>query len=295
MLLARRPAGAHQGGLWEFPGGKLELGETPGQALERELYEELGVRVRARRPLIRVQHGYPDREVVLHVWRVEDWRGEPVGREGQPLAWVEPAALADYAMPAADQPVCKALSLPDCYWITPPRIRDPGAFLSALEQVPGIELLQFRVFESPGMSPEALFQATRERCHARGARLLLNGAPEQAGAWGADGVHLSSRRLRRCETRPPLPLVAASCHDADDLAHARCLDADFALLSPVLPTRSHPDAEPLRWEGLSRHTQQAAIPVYALGGMSPALLSRAWEAGAQGVAGITGFWPDEAI
>jgi 8-oxo-dGTP diphosphatase len=86
--------------------------------------------------------------------------------------------------------------------------------------------------------------------------------------------------------------LAASCHDADDLKRAEDLGADFALLSPVLPTRSHPDAEPLGWERFAAMVDRANLPVYALGGMHPSMLSRAWQAGAQGVAGIRGLWPD---
>ncbi len=296
VLLTRRHDHAHQGGLWEFPGGKLEPGESALQALHRELGEELGIAPQTLRPLIRVQHGYPECEVVLHLWRIERWRGEPRGREGQPLAWVAPEALDDYPMPAADRPVVQALRLPDRYIITPPRVGDPARLLAALDRLPGLGLLQFRVFESPAIAPEALFAQVRAHCHARGARVLFNGAPEQARALGADGVHLSSRLLRRTDTRPAgLEWVAASCHDAEDLAQARALGVDFAVLSPVLPTRSHPDAEPLRWEGFSRHVQALALPVYALGGMTPARLAEAWQAGAQGVAGIRGFWPDEAF
>ncbi|HSO78893.1 MAG TPA: NUDIX domain-containing protein, partial [Chromatiaceae bacterium] len=87
VLVARRPLGAHQGGLWEFPGGKLEPGELPLQGLARELEEEVGIRVQATRPLIRLPHDYGDRRLVLEVHRVTAYAGEPIGREGQPLSW----------------------------------------------------------------------------------------------------------------------------------------------------------------------------------------------------------------
>ena len=109
VLLARRPAHLHQGGLWEFPGGKLEPGESEAVALARELAEELGIVVLDAVPLIRVTHRYPECRVRLAAWEVLRWDGEPAPREGQPLAWVALDALADYPMPAADLPVLAAL------------------------------------------------------------------------------------------------------------------------------------------------------------------------------------------
>ena len=88
VLLARRPEHTHQGGLWEFPGGKCEPGEAVEAALEREIYEELGIRTGVCRPLIRVPHRYTDRSVLLDVWRVDAFEGQPYGREGQAVEWV---------------------------------------------------------------------------------------------------------------------------------------------------------------------------------------------------------------
>jgi 8-oxo-dGTP diphosphatase len=109
VLISRRPEHAHQGGLWEFPGGKVENGEAVLTALARELREELGVSVIAAQPLIKVSHAYPDKRVLLDVWRVEGYRGEPRGLEGQPLEWLAPRALAERPFPAADAPIIDAL------------------------------------------------------------------------------------------------------------------------------------------------------------------------------------------
>jgi len=298
ILLARRHDDAHQGGLWEFPGGKMESGETPEAALARELHEEIGVWVEAAQPLIRVAHCYPDLEVVLHVYRVHAWSGEPHSREGQALAWVEPKALTAYPMPAADRPIVAALQLPDRYVITPPEISDPKGFLAQLDALltRGLRLLQYRVFEAAGADPLELFQAVEESCRRAGAVVLLNAAMPGAERLQPQGLHLSSRQLFSWERRPAdMTWVAASCHDADDLVRARQLGLDFAVLSPVLPTRSHPDAEPLRWEGFTRLVSDAGLPVYALGGMHERLLTAAQEAGAQGIAGIRGFWDDAKL
>ncbi|HHW75903.1 MAG TPA: 8-oxo-dGTP diphosphatase MutT [Xanthomonadaceae bacterium] len=109
VLVTRRPDHVHQGGLWEFPGGKVEAGETVEAALRRELHEELGIAVQAAEPLLQVRHAYPDQFVLLDVWRVTAYHGEARGREGQPLVWMLPAGMADSAFPAADGPIIARL------------------------------------------------------------------------------------------------------------------------------------------------------------------------------------------
>lgn len=294
VLIARRHADAHQGGLWEFPGGKCEPGESIDDALKRELSEELGVDVLAHRPLIRVTHHYADRSVLLDVHRVDQWDGEPHGKEGQPLEWVAPEALNDFPMPAADVPIVRALQLPDCYLITPPQIHDSEQFLrqldSALQQ--GVRLVQFRVFDLSVEQQSELARQAQALCAKHQAQLLINGALEIRGDMGPVGLHLSSRQLSQVTERPACAgLLAASCHNAHDLQHAQSIGADFAVLSPVLPTRSHPDADPLGWDRFSQLVDEAALPVYALGGMHPGLAETACCHGAQGLAGIRGLWP----
>ena len=108
ILISKRHDDSHQGGLWEFPGGKVEPGESVEAALDRELHEELGIRVTSCRALIEVHHDYTDKEVFLDVWLIDGFSGEPLGREGQPLAWCAPASLADFDFPAANQPIVEA-------------------------------------------------------------------------------------------------------------------------------------------------------------------------------------------
>ena len=108
-LLAQRPPGKVYAGYWEFPGGKLEAGESFHDALIRELHEELGIAVQAAEPWLQVRHAYPDKIVRLQVWRVTAYAGEPHGREGQPLVWALPTELGHFAFPAADQPILAAL------------------------------------------------------------------------------------------------------------------------------------------------------------------------------------------
>lgn len=299
VLTTRRADGAHQGGLWEFPGGKLEPGEHPLDGLERELAEELDIRVEAARPLIRVRHAYTDRAVLLDVYRVERYAGTPLGREGQPLAWRVPAEMDPGLFPAADRPVIRALQLPDRLLITGLDPARPIAFLHRLEQAlaGGVRLVQLRAPALGATAYAELARATFERCIRYGARLLLNADPALAAGLPCHGLHLTSGRLRSLAGRPVDDrfLVGASCHDADELALAAGWGLDFALLAPVKPTASHPSAPVLGWPRFAALVEQVNLPVYALGGLTGADLPAAWQAGAQGIAAIRGLWPQNAL
>ncbi len=294
VLLARRPAHVHQGGLWEFPGGKREPGEDRRSALIRELDEELGIRAEHLRPLIRLRHAYPERTVELDVWQVDRWQGEPHGREGQPLRWVAVADLHTLPLPAANRPIVTAVRLPSRYLITGP-FADAADFRRRLQAAlaQGIRLVQFRAHHLDAGEYLVLAREAVALCHAAGARLLINGPPDWVAATGADGVHLTRHRLLSLTSRP-LPanrLVAASTHDAQELRQAQAVGVDFSVLSPVAPTASHPGVRPLGWRGFAELVRLAAHPVYALGGLGEAERERAWEAGGQGVAAIRAWWP----
>ena len=102
VLLTRRPRGTHLAGYWEFPGGKLEAGESVQIALARELEEELGIRIIETVPLMTVSHDYGEKQVLLDVQQVKDWNGEPHGAEGQPLAWVDARSIDEFQVPDAN-------------------------------------------------------------------------------------------------------------------------------------------------------------------------------------------------
>lgn len=295
ILIARRADDQHQGGLWEFPGGKVEAGETTRAALDRELEEELGIRPKAARPLIQVRHDYPDKQVLLDVWEVAAFAGEPHGAEGQPLAWVAPRQLAEYQFPAANRPIVAAARLPECYLITPEGL-EPEALVQGVRAAlaAGIGLIQLR---APGMFDAQyrdLALDIQGLCAGK-AQLMLKGPLEWLGDFPAAGWHLTAEQLRQYADQgrpfPPGRWLAASCHSAQELALAARMGVDFVTLSPLQATQSHPQAQPLGWARASELLQGFNQPAYLLGGVGPEHLPQAWQAGAQGVAGIRAFWP----
>ncbi len=295
VLITRRADHLHQGGLWEFPGGKLEPGEQAEEALARELKEELDILPTALQPLIRIRHRYEDREVRLDFYRVTDWIGTPRGLEGQPLRWATPRELPPEAFPAADRPVITALQLPDRYLITGQDPGDREGFLRRLEAAlrAGLSLVQLRAHALDDAGYRNLLEGVRPLCRRYGARLLIN-RPAECLAWAgiADGLHLSTAQLMALDRRPGgVGLIGASCHSPPELAHASSLGLDYALLSPVLATASHPGQPELGWARFAEWVDTANLPVYALGGMRIELLDRARQAWAQGIAAISGLWP----
>lgn len=296
ILIARRPDHLHQGGLWEFPGGKVESGEEARAALGRELAEEVGITVTRASPLIRIPFAYPDRKVLLDVWRVTGFTNVAHGAEGQAIKWVEPDSLREYDFPAANGPILTAAMLPSCYLITP----EPGgsegwpAFLFHLETAIdyGVRLIQLR---AKNLAEDKYMQLAGQviaLAHGKGATVLLNAPFKLADELGADGVHLSSGRLRQLQERPVAQSkwIAASCHTMDELQQAMAVGVDFTVLSPVNATASHPEAQAIGWDAFHRMAEQSSIPLYALGGMSEADIDIAREHGGQGIAAITALW-----
>jgi 8-oxo-dGTP diphosphatase len=296
-LIALRPVHAHQGGLWEFPGGKFEPGEDLERALERELHEELGIRMRSHRPLITIEHDYGDKRVLLRVCVVESFEGEPHAREGQPLRWVPVRSLTDYDFPAANRPIVTALQLPACCLITPDPAQDEGRFEHLLAKRLSRGDIQLMQLRAPSMTRERLARLAERVipiARSSGVRVMLNADVDLARSVGADGVHLNARRL--AEGRPGIErnglLFSTSVHDREELERARTAGADFAFIAPVLPTASHPGAPALGWEGFAELARLAPMPVYALGGVGPDDLVQAQACGGQGVAGIRAFWEE---
>jgi 8-oxo-dGTP diphosphatase len=292
FLLAQRPADKVFGGYWEFPGGKLEPGELPAHALARELHEELGLDIASASPWLTRVYTYPHGTVRLHFFRVHRWQGDPHGREGQAFSWQRVEAITVAPMLPANEPVLRALALPTEYALSNAAETGDEAFVAALRRrlAEGLRLVQVR---EKGMARERL-----EPLAARVVRLvrdaggivLLNADEALARAVGADGVHLTAARLATINARPAFDRVGASVHTSAELRRAEGLGIDLAVLGPVHSTPTHPGVPPLGWDGFERIARDAAIPVFAIGGLVPADLEHAWTHGAHGIAMIRGAW-----
>ena len=299
-LLTKRSVHAHQGGLWEFPGGKLEPGETVQQALKREIYEEVGLTLETSSPLIRINHDYGDKFVLLDVWLVDSYHGEAYGKEAQELAWVELDELGKYDFPAANLFILKALSLPARYMITGTFDNFDQLFervKAALEQ--GLSLIQFRAHQLNFDDYFSYAKKLYDLCIKKNARILLNTPFSKYIEYQAQdfshGIHLTAKELKSFnKSRPPF-ILSASVHNTNELEYAKKCDCDFIVVSPVKETSTHPGTEAIGWEKFRNLSEQAKMPVYALGGMSNADLMIAKQHGGQGISAISEFWTNENI
>jgi 8-oxo-dGTP diphosphatase len=299
VLIGQRPAGKPYAGWWEFPGGKLEAGESVADALARELHEEIGLDVLDSTPWVVRGHAYPHATVRLWFRRVRRWRGEPRPREGQALAW-RPADAIDVAplLPASIAPI-GWLRLPSTCLISCAAELGVEAFERALGRALDARadagggapmLLQLREPALPGAELDRLFGRLRTLRERRALRVVVSSRHPASYAHAVDGIHLTARDLAAARERPRVRWVGASCHAGAELASADAIGCDFAVLGPVRPTASHPGAPGIGFDGLAREIAATPLPVYALGGLDAADLGAAEAAGAHGVASMRAAW-----
>ncbi|MDE2209911.1 MAG: Nudix family hydrolase [Betaproteobacteria bacterium] len=293
VLLAQRPPGKPCAGYWEFPGGKLEAGETAAQALARELREELGIVVRRASPWLTRAFVYPHAHVAIEFFRVVAWEGEPAGHDGQALAWQDPTAIDVAPLLPANARVLVALTLPSVYGISCAADVGEQTFLAraAAALDGGLRLIQLREKEWEASRRAAFALRLNALAAAHGARVLLNGEADEARQLGCAGVHWTSARLAAAMSRPHDMMVGASCHTRADLERAAALDVDFAVLGPLRSTPTHPQATPLGWDAFERIAAGTRVPVYALGGLDRDDLVAAVAHGAHGIALRRAAWP----
>jgi len=293
FLLAQRPEGKVYAGYWEFPGGKVEAGETTRDALIRELQEELGITVDRAWPWLCREFTYPHAKVRLKFFRVASWHGEIAPIEHSGFSWqrLGAAASVEPILPA-NGPILRALALPPRYALSNAEANGIEAELERLRAAlaSGLRLIQVRDKNLPPEARRQLAEGVMQRARAYAeARVLINDDETLARAVGAHGIHLSSARLAQLGERPSFELVGASCHTAQELSRAAELNLDFAVLGPLLPTPTHPESPGIGWEVFARLVEGSPLPVFALGGMQEEMLETAWENGAHGIALMRGW------
>lgn len=288
VLISKRANAVHQGGLWEFPGGKVEQGETVLVALKRELSEELGIIFTMAKPLIKIRHHYQDLSVLLNVWEIDEFSGTVYGKEGQKVKWLSVDKLSEYDFPAANNAIITAVQLPRCYAILDDSYQT--ALVPKLKKILNhqVRLIQMRLKNSMPQNIEQFLNKAIPLCQQHQAHILINSGV--AMHIKTQGLHLTCTDLMALNKRPANKgWLAASCHNLLQLQHAEKIGLDFAVLSPVLPTPTHPDAKILGWKRVAQLIEKMNIPVFVLGGVTINDIEHAQILGAQGIAGIRAF------
>lgn len=294
FLLGQRAPDTFYPGYWEFPGGKVEAGETPHAALVRELQEELGIQVHLAHPWITRRHSYEHANVTLHFFEVASWSGELQDKVHSALSWQTADATEVGPMLPANGPVLKALRLPRVMGVTEAGEVGVQAQLGALECAleNGLRLVQLR---EPVLEPgarERFYRAAVERCRSSGALAVVNGELEMAQRVCAHGLHLPARQLTALGARPDFEWVGASCHTREELEQAATLGLDYAVLGAVRETLSHPGRRGIGWAAFAELVRELPLPVLAIGGLGKDDMLTARAAGAHGIAAIRSIWPE---
>ena len=291
----------------------------------RELREELGITVTTVYPWVTRVYTYPHATVRLNFFRVTAWSGELHPHEGQEFAWQRVSSIASSqetpvssfprrrepssikpldsrfrgnggitvspVLPA-NAPILRALELPALYAISNVQELGEDEFMRRLEAAlhKGLRLVQLREKSYSREALRALALKMLPLLRQHDARLIINADVELCEEIGADGVQLTGAQLAELRVRPKVDWCAASCHNAEELRRAEALGCDFALLSPVLATQSHPGAPHLGWENFAAIAAGSSIPVYALGGLTRDDMQTAWQRGAHGISLLRQAW-----
>lgn len=327
VLLAWRDASKHQGGCYEFPGGKVDTVETPRAALERELREEINISVKRSKKLTTLTYDYPEKTVMLHVFLVTEFVGEPQGAEGQDIAWVSVDTLPTIEFPAANVPLVRMARLEPIYYITHEvaEFLDSKASDSALPSAEASMVsaterwlafytenlpLQAQCYVRDKSLSHAAYKTlvsmlSQQRsdvqiiemykhCFHMASSTVISISMSTSMPRLVTGVHLTHSELMACDQLDRIDddsWFIASCHDAESIKKANQLAVDAITISPVQLTETHPDAQPLGWEAFFELSQQANCPVYALGGMTPEDKRQVLDTDVLGLAGIRHFLP----
>lgn len=291
VLLGKRPKTKPWAGWWEFPGGKINSGETANDALIRELKEELGITVTSSEPWMIRTHHFNNQPIRLHFFKINSWKKSPIALEHDELKWVEIESPKVEPLLPANQMIFQSLQLPSIYAITN-MTEFHGNFFSLLERKikSEINLIQIRERLLDQNELEIFSKKVLHLARQHKIKVLINANLELAKKIKADGVHLNSKQIYENITIPEEMIIGASCHSIEDLKQAEARKYNFALLSPVKKTLTHPSIDPMGWKSFQEIINQVQIPVYALGGMACSDIPNAFESGAVGIAAQRAIW-----
>jgi len=295
ILISKRNSNEHLPGYWEFPGGKVEAGESFKLALRRELAEEIGITVNSAIKFIELRHDYYDRHLHFQFFKVLNFSDEIQACEDQQLRWVSLNELNAIQFPQANRAVINALTLPAYYMIADEKFFDKNLVSSVRRQLEnGVNVIQHRADRDTDKS-SYLKNANeiKKICQQYSAKFIMNCPLEWIVEDEFCHIHLSSELLKKVYTNGKNSfkhdLFSASCHDETEVKMANELDVRCILIGAVNPTESHPNGAVLGWKRFSELCFYSHNPVYALGGMQLDDYKNALMYGAQGVAAIRAF------
>ena len=292
LLMAQRPPGRGWSGWWEFPGGKIEVNESPFEALQRELQEEINISANDATLWFERRYTYPDKKVYIYFFKVTSWTGEITPCENQLLDWQNPSYVTVAPILPTNLFVLKSILLPPVYAITNIAEMDKTLFFERLKikLEEGLEMIQVREKNLPYQDVKKIAQKILDLAKPYQAKVLINENEKLALDIGADGVHYPSHSLIQLKHRPDFSICGISCHNLEELMIAQDLKMSFAVLSPVQKTESHPHADPIGWEFFSECANKLDMPIYALGGLNQENLATSWRHGGHGIAMQRAIW-----
>ncbi len=287
ILLSKRKKNKFMAGYLELPGGKINQNETEQDGLIRELAEELAIQVINMKFRLKIQHNYPSQIVDITIFDVLSYKHKIDAKEGQLLFWLPVDTAYKYQLLPTMKRVITSLKLTPYYWITPEIFS-----LSQLEiqLKKGIRLVQLRIKTHFSSVQKKLLMHAQILCKSYQAALLLNTAKNtEMDLTQLDGIHLSTKKLMSLKARPisEKKILGASVHNQREITQAARISADFALLSPILKTTSHPKSTPLGWQKAQDLIKKAKLPIYLLGGLDINAIDKARSIGAYGISSVS--------
>ncbi len=286
ILLSRRHESVHQGGLWEFPGGKFEIGENPSSCLIRELLEELGIIPQSAAYICQIPWTYSDTCIRLWVYEVFEYKNNPIGREGQDIEWFDPKDLKAIQFPKANDAIIRAIGLPRISRFYDTRFMiEPVIWASRFHEQ---SLLYFR-----GVPAGPSLRIAVDRSLELGHQIVLTLNQLSCYQVGC-GVHLRKNDLiidamnALTELQLPWP-ITSGIRNTHDIERQAKWPSDAIFISPVRETKSHQGSVALGFKRFAELASKVGVPVYALGGMHHQDLDQVMKYCGFGVAGIRGF------